>query len=126
MRAAHALPPRSEGITAVQPDGARLVREIPDARTAAALVVERKLSGLVAEVVDVHRGLPAIRLQPEAEVDQRIARQLRVEVDLVHRERAAVLDQPRRIRVPGAADLTPTRLLVLELRERGADVLHGK
>src|SRR6266404_443475 len=77
---AGAARPPSEDVASVHSDGARLIRQVADTRAAAALVIERQRRVLVGDVVDIGGGLPALRLQPEAQVGQRVARQLRVEV----------------------------------------------
>src|SRR6266581_4015947 len=50
----------SERVAAVNSDRARLVGEVADARVATTLVVERQTRGLIPDVVEVRRQLPAI------------------------------------------------------------------
>src|SRR5437660_5182072 len=127
----------SERVAAVNPDRARLVGEVADARVATTLVVERQTRGLIPEVVDVRRQLPAIGLQSEAQVAERVTRQLGVEAERRYRKRSAELVQLTGIRVARAGrgvsglanrstDLAEPRFLVLELRECGTEVLHGE
>src|SRR5205807_4153866 len=68
----------SERVAAVNSDRARLVGEVADARVATTLVVERQTRGLIPDVVDVRRQLPAIGLQSEAQVSECVTRQLGV------------------------------------------------
>src|SRR5579864_179710 len=115
-----------EAVAAVQPQGTRLVRQVADAGAAATLVVERELRALVGDVVHIERRLPAIRLEAEAQVRERVARQQGIEGNHGPCRDATVGDQSRRIGIAGATDLTPARLLVLELRVGGSNVLDGK
>src|SRR5262249_47824878 len=105
-------------VTAVQPEGTRLVRQIADTFGAAALIVERETRGLVPEVVDIGSELPMVGLEPKAQVADRVARQLGVERDRGGGELPAESSESRTIRVAAhMANLAPPRLLVLELRE---------
>src|SRR5205807_9525306 len=89
---------RSEPEASVDANGARLVREVSDARAATALIVERQMRSLVPDVVDVGGCLPTVGPQPGTDVAQRVAPQLRIE--RIHRSgrRGAVADQPLGVR----------------------------
>src|SRR5262245_2781300 len=119
MRGTQPRNPPSEAVTAVQAEGTRLVRYITDTRGAVALVVKRQTRGLVPEVVDVGRGLPVVGSDSQAQVADRVARQLGIERDRAGGERPAEGVQARRIRIRSvratAADVAPAGLLVLEL-----------
>src|SRR5213080_28611 len=118
----------SERVAAVNPDRARLVGEVADARVATALVVERQTRGFIPDVVDVRRQLPALGLQSEAQVSECVTRQLGVEAERGYRKRSAELVQLTGIRVARAGrgvsgltdrstNLAEPGFLVLELRE---------
>src|SRR5436853_7934141 len=105
----------SEVVRPVDADRARRVREVGVARPAAALVVERETRGLVPDVVDVERPLPAIAPHARPDIAERVAGQLGVDrVCRAGPRRYIGHKRGRKGRCPGRIDYAEVRLLATE------------
>src|SRR5688500_14382922 len=70
-------------------DRARLIGQETDPRARTALLIEREVRRLIRHVVDEQRRIPVVLQDSEAEIDQVVRRQLRIEREDVLRERTA-------------------------------------
>src|SRR3954449_5947446 len=100
-------------------DRARLIRQIADTRTRAALLIERQERALIGQVVDEQRGVPAILQDADAQIDDVVRRQFRIECERVLRERAADVVRRERQQVYRPESFR----LIADLRVAVADVL---
>src|SRR5437868_3229274 len=80
---------RSEIHSRSDSKGAGLIREEPDARACAALLIEPQKRRLVRGIVDEHGRVPVLEQHADAHIDDVIRRQLRIERECALRERSA-------------------------------------
>src|SRR3954447_5677835 len=100
-------------------DRARLIRQIADTRTRAALLIERQERALIGQVVDEQRRVPAILQDADAQIDDVVRRQFRIEGERVLRKRTADIVRRKRQQV----DRSESVGLIADLRVAVADVL---
>src|SRR5215212_11664148 len=100
-------------------DRPRLVRQIRNARAAAALDVQREVRPFVRDVVDEQRRVEAAVQNADPQVDQVVRRQLRIERERVLRVRPADVARER-----SDVHRAEAGFLIRHLRVAVADVLE--